>query len=166
MIRDPLSRDEVSMPVFDSPRLRARPRSEKECAGDDRDRAIRKSQFVSHRFNPSSSQCRAAPHHSNRNATSGSVFAARRAGIKHEITAAETSTNPTAPSVIGSVGEISKSNVCSSLVSPNAAASPITIPVNPSPRPCRSTMRKMSRASRPWPCECRFRASAGSPSAP
>jgi hypothetical protein len=69
------------------------------------------------------------------NATIGSAFAARRAGIQHASKATTTNSNPLMLKVNGSVGLTSTKSVSIKRASPNDAITPTATPKPPAPSP-------------------------------
>src|SRR5262245_18951998 len=86
---------------------------------------------------------------SQRRATSGSTFVARRAGIQHASNATTISDNAITMNVSGSVALTPYSKLFIKRVAPYAASKPTTTPASASRSPCAMTSRSTSRASAP-----------------
>src|ERR1700722_1485499 len=89
------------------------------------------------------------PPQSNRKATTGSIRAARCAGIQHASTATPNNIPAAPANVTRYVGVTPYSKVDISRVIPTAPPSPITIPTQASKRPCRSTSPRTSLYTAP-----------------
>jgi hypothetical protein len=83
--------------------------------------------------------------YSVRNATIGSTFVARRAGIQQATNATPASSNVTPPKVSGSVAVTPNKKNASARVIANAPASPTITPISVSFKPCETTSRSTSR---------------------
>src|SRR5262245_53819213 len=83
--------------------------------------------------------------HSHLNATIGSTFVARRAGIQQATSATAVSNKEIAMKVIGSVALTLNSLVFINGVSASDASNPIPTPANVRINPCRRTSRRTSR---------------------